>query len=347
MSLEQNNGGEFRFYRYDPEDGSEPVDLLSVTSIRTLTGISYNLVNWQLANLADAALGTMKRTVIGPRGGVSEKRQVWEYPSEFAVKYGESGGKQEAIDNLRKWLREQAESPRNIAAMRGTMVHEAIEKNVQWDRIERPYVESAFAALSSRDKKRAGRGVSDEDVNFVRNAMRHYWAMRDELPMVILAREVRVVNLTAGYAGTFDALAWLLPNAETRSVVSTLGINSITLADIERIGGRIVLLDWKTSADVHTDQTIQAHAYLAAEFAVVDGKRDVRITELLNAAMEGGIAHIRPSGWALYLFPYEDAAVWAFLGSCAFARFLAQHSKPDAIWSKVYKGESNEVDDDA
>ena len=89
MSLEQNNGGTFRFYRYDPEDGSEPVDLLSVTSVRTLCGESYNLVNWKLANLADAALGTMKRTVIGPRGGVSEKRQVWEYPSEFARKYAE------------------------------------------------------------------------------------------------------------------------------------------------------------------------------------------------------------------------------------------------------------------
>src|SRR5512135_1563865 len=100
MSLEQMNGEQFRFYRYDAGDGSEPVDLLSVTSIRSLCGESFNLVNWKIANLADAALGTMKRTVIGPRGGVKEVRQVWEYPCEFATRYDASEGKQESIDAL-------------------------------------------------------------------------------------------------------------------------------------------------------------------------------------------------------------------------------------------------------
>src|SRR3972149_6514591 len=94
------NGEGFRFYRYDAGDGSEPVDLLSVTSIRSLCGESYNLVNWQMANLADAALGTMKRVVIGPRGGVKEVRQVFEFPSEFAQKYDATNGEQPKIDEL-------------------------------------------------------------------------------------------------------------------------------------------------------------------------------------------------------------------------------------------------------
>jgi len=364
MSLDQNNGGEFRFYTYDPEDGTEPVDLLSVTSIRNLCGEGYQLVAWKLANLADAALGTMKRTVIGPRGGVSEKRQVWEYPCQFAQMYDaavddEGDASQAKVDELRKWLRGQADEPRNVAAVRGTMVHEAIEKNVEWDRIERPYVEDAFLNLSSRDRKAVKRAVSDEDVYFVRNAVRHYWAMRAEMPMSIIAREVRVVNLEVGYAGTFDALVWLhgtlegdqfAPLTDTQQVRIREFVqrnrDRVTLADVGRLGGTLVLLDWKTSKGVHTDQTVQAHAYLAAEFAVVNGVKDKRVTELLNAAQWGGLVHIRPSGWALHLFPYADEVVRAFLGSVAFARFLARYPKPEAIFTHTFKGISNEQEEE-
>ena len=357
MTLEQINGGEFRFYRYDPGDGSEPVDLLSVTSIRNLCGEGYQLVAWKMANLADAALGTMKRTRIGPRGGVSEVRQVWECPPEFAQKYAATAGVQPKIDELRKWLREQADEPRNIAAMRGTIAHEAIEKNVAWDRIEKPYIEAAFSRLSASDRKRAKRGVNDEDVVFVRNAVRHYWAMRDEVPMRILAREVRVVNLTAGYARTFDALVCWLGSFDADGKFVPLAPDKMaeaiardpdraTAEDIARIGGTIVLLDWKTSKGIHTDQGTQAHAYLAAEFAVIDGQWDERVTTLLQAAFAGGLVHIRPSGWGLYLFTYKDEAVRAFLGSVAFARYLAKYPKPDAIFAKVLTGASNETDEE-
>jgi hypothetical protein len=357
LSLEQINGGEFRFYRYDAGDGSEPVDLLSVTSIRQLCGEGYQLVAWKMANLADAALGTMKRTVVGPRGGIKEVRQVWEYPSEFAQQYAASNGEQAKIDALRKWLREQADEPRNIAAMRGTIVHEAIEKNVAWDRIERPYVESAFANLSASDRKRAKRVVNEEDIAFIRNSVRHYWAMRGELPVRILAREVRVVNLAAGYAGTFDALVWLLGLYDGNGVFVPLApdkmmeamamdTSRVTVADIGRIGGAILLLDWKTSKGIHTDHVTQAHAYLAAEFAVVDDQRDERVTALLNAAYAGGLVHIRPSGWGVYLFEWKDEAIRAFLGSVAFARYLAKYPKPDAIFGRVITGASNETDEE-
>lgn len=353
------NGGQFRFYRWEDPATGETTDLLSVTSVRQLVGESYQLVAWKMANLADAALGTMKRTVIGPRGGVKDVRQVFEFPCEFARMYNESEGQQERIDALRAWLREQADEPRNVAAARGTMVHAALERNVPWDRIERPWVENEFANLSQKDRKRIRRAVSDEDINFVRNSVRHYWDMRESVPMVLLAREVRVVNVSVGYAGTFDALAWLLgtvneagefiamsPDRIARA--RALDAEAVTMADIADIGGTLTLLDWKTSAGVHTDQVVQAHAYLSAEFAVVAGHRHQRFTDMLEGAMFGGLAHIRPNGWALHLFRYEPEAVRAFLGSVAFARFLARNAEPTAMFAASLTGgslaEDEEVD---
>jgi hypothetical protein len=342
VSFDQINGDGFRFYRYDPEDGSEPTDLLSVTSIRTLCGESFNLVNWQMANLADAALGTQKRQTIGPRGGVKETRQVWEFPSEFARMYEASNGEQGKIDALRKWLRARADEPRNIAAVRGTLTHEAIEKGVDWRRVERAYVENAVMDLRPADQKKLADGVTDEDVLFVRNALRQYADMRKQVPFVILGREVRIANLTAGYAGTFDALVWLLPDG----FVCPLRGEVIDAAYIAMMGGKLALLDWKTSTGVYTDQVVQAHAYLSAEVAFDEnGKPDSRLTDLLTAAHYGGLAHIRPNGWALHLFAFEEEVVRAFLGSVAFARLLAKYPEPTNIFSETIKGESQEPEE--
>ena len=347
MSSPQNaslNGDGFRFYRWTDAVTGEETDVLSVTSIRKLCGEPINLVNWQMANLADAALGTMERTVIGPRGGVKKVRRIWEYPSTFAQMYDAAQGDQGKIDDLRRWLRESADEPRNIAAVRGTIVHEAIEKNVEWDKIERPYVEAAFANLSARDKKKAKKGVQDEDVNFVRNAVRQYWAMREAVPFIIIAREVQVFNLTAGYAGSFDALVWLLPDDLDRSALPKA--RDITVETIRQFGGKLVLVDWKTSTDVHTDQVVQAHAYLSAEFVGTDGVVDRRLTDLLNAAMTGALVHIRPDKWGFHMFDWEPEVVRAFLGSVAFARFLAKYRKPDALFTAEYKGSSEETDEE-
>ena len=336
------SGEGFRFYRWEPVDGGEPTDLLSVTSIRKLCGESYNLVNWQLANLADAALGTMKRTVIGPRGGVSEKRIVFEYPCEFAQRYDATLGEQAKIDELRKWLREAADEPRNIAARRGTIVHGAIEKNVEWDRIERPYVEAAFADLSARDRASAKNGVQDEDVAFVRHAMRQYWDMRSQVPFVILAREPQVFNLTAGYGGSADAFALFLPEGfDTKKLPP---VREIDLAFVKKIGGQLALLDWKTAKDLHTDNLVQATAYMSAEFVGLAGVVDQRLTELLEATMTGGLVHIRPNKWSVNLFDYHAELVQAFLGSVAFARFLAKYPKPDTLFTRQWTGESEEAE---
>ena len=284
----------------------------------------------------------MKRTVIGPRGGVSEKRTLFEFPCEFATKYDATLGKQAAIDELRKWLRESADDPRNIAARRGTIIHAAIEKNVEWDRIERAYVESAFADLSPRDRARAKKGVQDEDVVFIRQAMHQYWAMRSAVPFVILAREPQVFNLTAGYAGSADAFVWFLP--EGYDPKKRPPVKETTLADVKKIGGQLALLDWKTAKDLHTDNLVQATAYMSAEFVGLAGVVDQRLTELLEATMQGGLVHIRPDKWGVHLFNYEAEIVQAFLGSVAFARFLAKHPHPDDLYTQEFTGVAEEAE---
>ncbi len=333
------SGEGFRFYRWDPAEGGEPTDVLSVTSIRRLCGEPYVLVRWQIGNVIDTILGTQKQTTIGPRGGVTEKRQVFEFPSEFAKKYDATAGEQGAIDSVRKWLSDTADEPRNIAAIRGTITHEAIEKNVDWTRIEQAYVESAFAGLSNRDKSKVKDGVRFEDVNFVRNSLRQYWDMRANVPMFIIAREVQVFNLTAGYAGSADALAWLLPDGYDGPMPKA---ETFTLDMFRALGGELALLDWKTSKGVYTDQVVQAHAYMAAEFVGTNGIIDHRLTELLNATMLGGLVHIRPNSWAVHLFDFNQSVLRAFLGSVAFARFLATYPEPDTLFTANYSGSAPE-----
>lgn len=330
------NGDGFRFYRWQPLDESEPTDVLSVTSIRKLCGEQFTLVNWQLANIIDVAMSTVKRTVIGPRGGIKEVRVADEFPGEFARRLAESDGEQGKLDGLRKWLREQADHPRNVAAIRGTMVHAAIENNVQWDRIERPYVESEFAKLSERDRKRAKDGVQEEDIDFVRAAVRQYWDMRTKVPFVIIAREPQIWNLEAGYAGSADALLWVLPEGiDPKSVPKA---RDITWKTIQSIGGYTVLGDWKTSKGVYTDHVIQVHAYMGGEFIGSDGIVDHRLTEILTGTMKGALIHIRPDKWDVSYVDFRDDVMYAFLGSCAFARFLGRYPDPKTLFTHQVSG---------
>lgn len=341
------NGDGFRYYVWTDAVTGETTDVLSVTSIRKLCGESFTLVAWQINNVIDVVMSTIKRPAIGKRGGILKGKftnAVDEYPGEFARRYAASDGEQGKLDELRKWVRDSADAPRNIAAVRGSITHEAIEKNVAFDRIERPYVESAFANLSHRDQSRVKDGVSDEDVQFVRDSMRHYWSMREGFPFIIIAREVQCFNITAGYGGTFDALAWVLPDNIDRLQLPRA--RDITLATIAAFGGYLMLLDWKTSKGVYTDHVTQLHAYLAAEFVGSDGVIDRRLTDLLLATHKGGLVHIRPTGWGVHTFTFQEEVVRGFLGSVAFARLLAAHPKPDSLFDDNITGGAPDEEDD-
>ncbi|MBA3583918.1 MAG: hypothetical protein H0W36_05205 [Gemmatimonadetes bacterium] len=333
------NGDGFRFYRWQEAGSDESYDLLSVTSIRKLCGEQFSLVNWQLNNLMDTVMGTVKRPAIGKRGGPLKGKNVYvpeEYPSEFVERYLASDASQPKLDELRKWTREQADQPRNIAAMRGTIVHAAIEKNVQWSRIERPWVEAEFQNLSSKDKARAKAGVTDADVTFVRRAVANYWDMRRDVPFVIIAREPQVFNLSMGYGGSADALCWFLPEGhDGRDLPKAHQLN---LKLIQSIGGYLAVGDWKTSQGVYTDQVVQVHAYGAGEFVGEDGVINHRLTDILQATSRGVLFHIRPEKWATHLFDFSDPVYRAFAGSVAFARFLAEYPRADKLFIENHTG---------
>lgn len=333
------SGAGFRFYRWQEAGQDEYFDLLSVTSIRKLCGTNFGLVNWQLNNIIDTVMGTVKRPAIGKRGKPLKSKNVYaidEYPSEFAKRYMAADAQQAALDELRKWTRESADEPRNIAARRGTIVHAAIEKNIAWDRIERPWVESEFMQLSSRDRASAKNGVTDDDVDFVRQSVRQYWDMRGAVPFVIISREPQVFNLTMGYGGSADTIIWFLP--EGTDVRSVPKAHQITLADVERIGGYLAVGDWKTSKSVFTDHVVQVHAYGAGEFIGADGVRNHRLTELLQATTKGVIVHIRPTGWGVHVFPFTEEVFTGFAGSVAFARLLAKYPRANALFEANMTG---------
>jgi hypothetical protein len=212
------NGDGFRIYRWDGGDtdlhrqynATEPSDLLSVTSIRTLAGEPFALVSWKISNVVNLAMGVRKQVRIGPRGGVKEVYvQDGDPPGEFVSRMLEVSG-QKDLDELRSWLRTTADEPRDIAAVRGSVVHKMIEMNLPMKVIDRDVIERRMAAQWAEEKRKVPMAFTDDDHNFVHNGMANYWDMRKHIPFVILAQEPQVYNLSAGYGGSADVILWFL-----------------------------------------------------------------------------------------------------------------------------------------
>lgn len=341
MSGPQNaslDGQGFRWYSWVDPVTQEEHRLLSVTSIRKLNGEPYGLVQWQLNNILDVTLGTVKRPAIGKRGKPLKGKYVYvpDGNSEFVERYIAADGNADKIADLRKWAREAADEPKNIAAIRGTITHKAIERGLRWEQVERPWVEATFSDLSQRDRAKRPLGVLDSDVTFVRNAVAQYWDMRVNRPFVIIAREPQVFNLTLGYAGSADTIIWFLPDGV--SVKDVPPAHLLTLTIIEDIGGYLAVGDWKTAKDVYTDNVVQIHAYGGGEFVGEDGLVNHRLTDILQATTRGVIFHIRPEHWGVHVFDFNEPTFLAFTGSVVFARFLAANPKPQSLFVAEYTG---------
>ncbi len=382
MSTPRNasvGGDNFRYYPWPGGDtelnrlyhATEPSDLLSVTSIRTLCGTPYNLVAWMISNVVSLATGTRQITKIGPRGGVKKVYvRDGEHPGEFVARMIETRGQQEKLDEVRKWLKATAEEPRDVAAVRGSVVHKMIEMGLPLSILDEDLIRQHFASQWAEEKRKVKVEVLDDDVNFVQNAMRNYWDMRAVVPFIIIAREPQVYNLTLGYGGSADAIVWFLgywtDSEETledgKVIVSKAFLpipgadqmlgplqkaadaGVITLEDVEKIGGVLGVGDWKTSAGVYTSHVVQIIAYMGAEFIARDGLIDVRLSNLLEAAMLGLVIHIRPDKWAVDLFEFRQDALRAFAGSVAYARFLALHKKPDDLFIHALTGKAEGIE---
>jgi hypothetical protein len=193
------------------------------------------------------------------------------------------------------------------------------------------------------EKRKVKPDVTDEDVDFVGNAIANYWAMRAACPFVILAQEPQVWNLKSGYAGSADVLLWFLPEDQAGNIEHWQGQadkEAVTVETVASVGGYVVLGDWKTSPDVYTGHVVQGTAYLAAQFIGRNGEIDGRLSRLLRGAMKGLIIKIRPDGWETDEFEYREDVSYAFFGQIALARFLLTHSKPTELFTETRNGQA-------
>lgn len=305
-----------RFYEWAPE-GQDPVSVLSVTTVRKLCGAPPNLVNWMIANIINSASGTYQVERIGPRGGIKKGYEAdGPFPGEFVKRLLATEGADKQLEDVRRWLRESAERPRDIAAMRGTIVHEAIERDDLEPDTER--VRYLFEQEGRERGRKTALTVTDDDVLFVQHTLRQYRHFADTEPGAILLAERQCWNLTLGYAGSFDALR-----------------------EVEFEGEMVrAVIDYKTASDTYTDNVAQVHGYLLAEFIGNDGVIDEQATELLSSATHGGILHLRPDGWSLHLFPVMPEVAQAFVGSVMLARLLADHEQPHRLFAETRSGKA-------
>lgn len=329
------------------EPGEEPVEVISVTSIRKMNGIPMGLQNWMLSNVVNLATGQRQVVRIGPRGGVKKVYvRDGDFPGQFMERMAATEGNDEKLNDVRKWLRNTADEPRDRAAVRGSVVHELIEHHVPYAGLTPAIATFYIEGQQRRDKREWP--VDEDDINFVMNALRQYEHMRVAEPFVILAQEPQVWNLSLGYAGSADVLIWLLPASEAGRLDYWQGRadrKELDADDIRAVGGVVAVGDWKTASDVYVDNIVQVTAYAIGEFIGLDGVRDERLTGILTMARRGAIVHIRPDGWSIDHFRVREDIVYAFMGSVAFARFLAMNPTIAGIVDEHKEGQADDTAD--
>jgi hypothetical protein len=349
------NAHGFRVYEWPGGDtdlhrkygADKPASVISVTAARSIVGTPYQLVTWQINNVLNLAIGQKRaewRDYSKSKRGRLVKGYVKDgpFPGEFAVRLAETDGSDEALRELREWLRARSDEPRDSAAVRGSVTHRLIEMRVPMKAISEEVIRWYLEQQWEQEKRKVAMPVTDDDVDFVGNSMLNYWAMRQAFPFVILAQEPQVWNLTAGYAGSADVLIWFLPEGTDRQKMefwqTQADKGTVDAATIAMVGGTVALGDWKTSPEVYTGHVVQGTAYLAAEFVGSGGQIDERLTNLLKGAMEGAIIKIRPDGWEVDRFLYREDVSYAFFGEIALARFLLMNEKPDALFTSTVGG---------
>lgn len=187
---------------------------------------------------------------------------------------------------------------------------------------------------------------TEDDVRFVQNCVRQYWHWRSEFPHVVLAREPQLFNLKLGYAGSADALVWVLPGVSPDVAwwQKRADTGRVTRETIDNFGGSVLLVDYTTSKGLWTEHIIQAHAYLAAEFVGADGIVDERLTDLLTIARRGALVQVRPDAVHMLTFSMRSDVLAAFVGMVRLAHLVAENPEPRLLAdeSLVWRAEDTE-----
>lgn len=337
-------GGDTELHRY--YNATKPSNVISVTAARSVVGIAYQLQTWQINNVVNLATG-QRRAEWRDYSKSTRGRKVKGYkkdgpfPGEFVTRMLATEGNEDELREVRDWLKSTADEPRDIAAVRGSVVHKLIEIRAPMKSLSEDVIRWYMDRQWESEKRKVLPDVTDEDVDFVGNAMANYWDMREAMPFVIIAQEPQVWNLRVGYAGSADVLIWFLPPSEKDHIAAwqkeaTAG--RITVETISIVGGTLALGDWKTSPEVYTSHVVQGVAYMAADFVGRNGVIDDRLSKLLKATMQGLIIKIRPDGWEVDTFEYREDVSHAFFGQIALARFLLTNEKPSGLFLETISG---------
>jgi hypothetical protein len=252
-----------------------------------------------------------------------------------------TNGNEDDLTEVRAWLKTTADEPRDIAAVRGSVVHKLIEMRVPMKALSEEVIRWYIDQQWIEEKRKTLPTVTDEDVDFVGDALANYWDMRKTIPFVIIAQEPQVWNLRVGYAGSADVMLWFLPEDQEQQRAiwqDRANKGEVTVEIIAQVGGTIGLGDWKTSPDVYTGHVVQGTAYMAGDFIGRNGEIDDRLSRILKATMHGLIIKIRPDGWEVDTFEYREDVSRAFFGEIALARFLLTHEKPTELFAETTSG---------
>ena len=323
---------------------TKPMNVISVTAARSLIGTPWQLQQWQINNVVNLATGQRKaewrdysKSTRGRK--VKGYKKDGPFPGEFVTRMLDTEGDEEKLREVRDWLKITADEPRDIAAVRGSVVHKLIEIRAKLSDLSEEVIRWYIDQQWIEEKRKVFPAVTDEDVDFVGNAIANYWDMRATVPFVILAQEPQVWNLRVGYAGSADVILWFLPDGEDVAYwQGRANERAVSVETIAEVGGWLGLGDWKTSPDVYTGHVVQGTAYLAGQFVGRGDQIDDRISRILKATMRGLIIKIRPDGWEIDTFRYRDDVSQAFFGEIALARFLLVHEHPGALFDQTLNG---------
>lgn len=199
--------------RTDPETGLRTYtwrghDLWSVTSIRSMAGVPFRLVRWQISKVCDRAVDELDTL-----------NDMMSRPARKRERVVEKNRRKEA----RSWLRQAAEEERDKAAMRGSAIHKAAELGIA--------VEDVGDWCQTDDGREGfdlGEGKVVVPAAAIRPKLRQFYAWLEDSGVEILVREGQIWNLTVGYAGSFDILG---RQRDGRIVIVDIKTGSSTYSD--------------------------------------------------------------------------------------------------------------------
>lgn len=261
--------------RTDPDSGLRTYtwqgrELPSVTSVRSMAGVPYRLATWMVSKVCDRAVDELD-TVI----------EMMNRPKRPRERVLEKNRREET----RKYLRDAASEERDLAARRGTAIHQAAEHGMT------PQTVQDWTDPDS------GIVVTAEEI---RPKLRQYLAWLEDSGADILLKERQVFNLTEGYAGSFDILA--------------------RFSD-----GSVWIIDIKTGSGTYSDHVLQQVAYKHAEFVGQDDVIDEDATALLHQVSGVAILHLKDDGWTFLRPTAGEDEWQAFRGLLRFAKWTHEH----------------------